>query len=148
MLQEQEPSLRKRLPHSAQLLPEGLTIAEIADRLRSHRPDPGWRTRAACAGLDAEMFYDADDKIDAIARDRAEEGRSVCAACVARWDCLRDALRCGERYGVWGGLDAFERERIRRRHRDVFNDIVGSGSRVFVSSRAGTAPLRAVERAS
>lgn len=40
--------------------------------------------------------------------------KAVCAACRCRIECLDFALATAERYGVWGGLDAHQRDRVRR----------------------------------
>jgi WhiB family transcriptional regulator, redox-sensing transcriptional regulator len=40
---------------------------------------------------------------------------SVCESCPVREACLEEAMRSQERFGVWGGLGAVERERRRRR---------------------------------
>ena len=41
----------------------------------------------------------------------------ICAGCDVRLLCLEHALSHHERYGVWGGLTATERTRIRRERR-------------------------------
>lgn len=62
--------------------------------------------RAACEGLDPELFY-------------AESGaailkaKSLCARCACREKCLEWAIR-REEFGVWGGTTARERAAIRR----------------------------------
>lgn len=50
-----------------------------------------------------------------MSRAEVAEARSVCGPCPVRSDCLEYALIADERWGVWGGLTAPERERIRRR---------------------------------
>ena len=42
--------------------------------------------------------------------------QAACRACPARVPCLRGALRDGEEYGIWGGLDASELEAAARDH--------------------------------
>ena len=63
----------------------------------------------ACApqrGVDPDWFFiETGVPVAAIA---------VCAGCVVRAACLEHALAKPERYGVWGGLSANQRERIRR----------------------------------
>lgn len=76
-------------------------------------PDKGWRKDAACAGSDLELFFPSDDDADAIAR-----AKDVCESCPVREDCLQFALSTNQTDGVWGGLDANERRRLRRRLRD------------------------------
>lgn len=63
-------------------------------------PDP-WQTQAACRTEHADLFF-SDDTTDVAVR--------VCrTSCPVRVDCLRDALKTGERYGVRGGLTARQR---------------------------------------
>jgi WhiB family redox-sensing transcriptional regulator len=71
-----------------------------------------WRKRAACRGLDAEVFYpDTEDDVD------ASEAKAVCEDCPVRQPCLEYALAHREREGVWGGATERERRRIVRQRR-------------------------------
>jgi WhiB family redox-sensing transcriptional regulator len=69
-----------------------------------------WRQRAACRGLDPEVFFPASDE-------EAEEARAICAMCPVRQACLEHALAHREREGVWGGCTERERRRIVRQRR-------------------------------
>ncbi len=67
-----------------------------------------WRHDAACAAADAEWWF----AFDGTAEDaRAKE---ICARCPVRGSCLAEALTAGQDDGVWGGLNASERRRLRR----------------------------------
>jgi WhiB family redox-sensing transcriptional regulator len=71
-----------------------------------------WRKRAACRGLDAEIFYPpSEEEVD------AAEAKAVCAVCPVRQACLEHALAHREREGVWGGCTERERRRIVRQRR-------------------------------
>ena len=71
-----------------------------------------WRKRAACRGLDAEIFYpETDDEAD------ADAAKAVCGGCPVRQACLEHALAHREREGVWGGTTERERRRILRQRR-------------------------------
>ena len=71
-----------------------------------------WRKRAACRGIDVEIFYPAtDEDID------AEAAKVVCGACPVRQACLEHALAHREREGIWGGATERERRRILRQRR-------------------------------
>lgn len=71
-----------------------------------------WRKRAACRGIDVEIFYPAtDEDVD------AEPAKAVCAECPVRQACLEYALAHREREGVWGGATERERRRILRQRR-------------------------------
>lgn len=69
-----------------------------------------WRKRAACRGIDPEVFYPVDDE-DAV------QAKAICDACPVRQACLEHALAHREREGVWGGATERERRRILRQRR-------------------------------
>jgi len=69
-----------------------------------------WRKRAACRGIDPEVFYPATDE-------EAEEAKAICATCPVHQACLEHALAHREREGVWGGCTERERRRIIRHRR-------------------------------
>lgn len=69
-----------------------------------------WRQRAACRGVDPDIFYPASDE-------EAEAAKAICAACPVREACLEYALANRERDGVWGGATERERRRIVRQRR-------------------------------
>ena len=71
-----------------------------------------WRKRAACRGIDVEIFYPASDEDD-----DAEPAKAVCAECPVRQACLEHALAHREREGIWGGTTERERRRILRQRR-------------------------------
>ena len=79
----------------------------------SHLPaDPSppdfWQDRAACFGIDPDVFFP-------ITEDQAESALAFCNVCRIREDCLAWALKNGERYGVWGGMTEQQRRRVQRR---------------------------------
>jgi WhiB family redox-sensing transcriptional regulator len=77
-------------------------------------PDTNWRSDAACTGVDSEIFFPVlEDDPEAAAK-----AKSICAECPVREACLQYALATNQAAGVWGGLDAAERRRMRRRIRD------------------------------
>jgi WhiB family redox-sensing transcriptional regulator len=65
---------------------------------------PLWQSRAACAGQ-TDVMYDED---------RVDEAKAVCAICPVAARCALAAVRRHERYGVWGGFAAAEREALVR----------------------------------
>ena len=69
-----------------------------------------WRKRAACRGIDPEVFYPPSDE-------EAEEAKAICSMCPVRQACLEHALAYREREGVWGGATERERRRILRQRR-------------------------------
>ena len=76
-------------------------------------PREGWRAGAACAGSDSDVFFPAPEDEAAII-----VAKEICASCPVREECLQFALSTNQGDGIWGGLDAQERRRLRRRIRD------------------------------
>lgn len=88
-------------------------LADGPDRLFEE-----WRSRAECADPRygaVEFFPDVSDR--SMTDDERWELEIapllVCRRCPVRGECLTDAFRNGERWGVWGGLTERERERMR-----------------------------------
>jgi len=69
-----------------------------------------WRQRAACRGVDPDVFYPVSDE-------DAEEAKAICRGCPVRESCLEYALANRERDGVWGGATERERRRLIRQRR-------------------------------
>ncbi len=69
-----------------------------------------WRSKAACQGLDPDIFYPLDEE-------DTDEAKAVCATCTVRESCLEHALGYREKEGVWGGASERERRRIIRQRR-------------------------------
>lgn len=71
-----------------------------------------WRKRAACRGIDVEVFYPlTEEEAD------AAPAKAICAECPVRQPCLEHALVHREREGVWGGATERERRRLLRQRR-------------------------------
>ena len=69
-----------------------------------------WRKRAACTGIDSDIFYpSSEDEADAV------EAKAVCAVCPVQAACLEHALAAREREGIWGGTTEMERRAINER---------------------------------
>jgi WhiB family redox-sensing transcriptional regulator len=69
-----------------------------------------WRDRAACRGIDPEVFHPATDE-------EAEAAKDICGQCPVQRPCLEHALSVREKEGVWGGCTERERRRIIRQRR-------------------------------
>jgi WhiB family redox-sensing transcriptional regulator len=89
-----------------------------------------WRSRAACRGLDTEVFFPLH-ATRGPATPREAAAKRVCARCPVVAECLRFALRHGEDWGIWGGLSSHERRRLRSVHEAV-----------AASQRSGWPPVR------
>jgi WhiB family redox-sensing transcriptional regulator len=72
--------------------------------------DLAWRQRAACRGIEADVFYPGTEE-------EAEAAKAICAHCLVRQPCLEYALAVRERDGVWGGTTEKERRRLVRQRR-------------------------------
>ena len=70
--------------------------------------DETWMQRAACQGLDVELFYSTNDA-------DVREAVRVCRSCPVRMECLQAAMSTAEIFGVWGGMHEGHRRRIIRR---------------------------------
>lgn len=77
-----------------------------------NRPD--WHDRAACAGMDPEIFWTDDlngpEFFAAVA---------TCRNCPVKDDCLKTALGHAEAEdtGIWGGTTSTHRQYLRRKMR-------------------------------
>ena len=70
-----------------------------------------WKARAACRGLDPELFFPGQGESPAAAK-------AVCATCSVRTQCATAAtFDRAERHGVWGGLTERDRRRLRQARR-------------------------------
>lgn len=67
-----------------------------------------WAHFAACLETSVQMYPGEDDKAG------IELAKEVCAACPVRAECLDEAQRTGDRWGIWGGYTAEERRTMRR----------------------------------
>lgn len=67
-----------------------------------------WRNKALCRGENPELFFLRGEREVALAK-------AVCQKCVVRKECATYALELREDSGVWGGFDADELRRLRRK---------------------------------
>jgi WhiB family redox-sensing transcriptional regulator len=73
-----------------------------------------WRDRAACVGVDPELFFPTGDSGPALVQ--LVEAKSYCRRCEVAEPCLRWAIDSGQDTGVWGGTSEEERRTLRRRN--------------------------------
>jgi WhiB family redox-sensing transcriptional regulator len=87
------------------------TVRVAALRMRDDlMKPPAWRQRAACRGVDPDIFYPVLDE-------DAFEAKAICDSCAVQQPCLEWALNSRERDGVWGGATERERRRMIRQRR-------------------------------
>jgi WhiB family redox-sensing transcriptional regulator len=65
-----------------------------------------WRQFSLCRDHDADLWFPTATESDVAAT-------TICRACPVRLDCLAWALKYNERYGIWGGVSARARQRMR-----------------------------------
>lgn len=87
-------------------------MVSVVDELFFDAQEP-WYEEAACASYPAELFFPPSDAPSA-----ANAAKAICQGCPVREECLSFALETAQAEGVWGGMDAGERRRLRRRLRD------------------------------
>lgn len=63
--------------------------------------------------MDPAIFHGSSDKLP-MSRAEVRLAKSICYVCPVQASCLEDALGRNDSWGVWGGLTAPERERLRR----------------------------------
>ncbi|MDJ0790945.1 MAG: WhiB family transcriptional regulator [Acidimicrobiia bacterium] len=88
------------------------TVLTLSDLM--WEPDVSWRADAACSGVDSDVFFPASEEDE----QAVAQAKAICAECPVREACLQYALATNQSAGVWGGLDAGDRRRMRRRIRD------------------------------
>jgi WhiB family redox-sensing transcriptional regulator len=90
----------------ADRFPESFRRRENLPESLIFQPAPAWQVRAACRGVDPELFF----------MDRGEStttAKAICRGCVVRAECLEYAITEKEKFGIWGGLSERERRKIR-----------------------------------
>lgn len=80
--------------------------------LASYDPttDGHWRDSALCQALEPELFYSDMNEEKVLAK-------LYCGKCAVKDYCLTEALELGDKFGIWGGLEVDERNRLGTRHR-------------------------------
>lgn len=62
-----------------------------------------WRMTAACSGMDTELFF-------SYSPDMRDIAMQICESCVVKQECLDDARKMHDKYGIRGGkLLSYER---------------------------------------
>jgi WhiB family transcriptional regulator, redox-sensing transcriptional regulator len=68
--------------------------------------EDGWRSCAACRGLNPEIWYPDPDRITKLL------AVAVCADCPVRQQCLDYAVQRREPLGIWGGKTPYQRSEM------------------------------------
>ncbi|MDP9903141.1 WhiB family transcriptional regulator [Arthrobacter bambusae] len=73
----------------------------------ARRTDEPWYQIGACKDVDPELFFPDGSTNAAVPR-------TICnSKCTVREECLKYALENDERFGIWGGLSARQRNKIK-----------------------------------
>lgn len=71
--------------------------------------DTAWMEHAACLGQDPDLFFPPPGTYPS-----SEHAIEICRSCPVREQCLDWAIANHQDHGIWGGLNAKQRSRIRR----------------------------------
>lgn len=74
-----------------------------------------WRAKAKCLGKDVNMFYPDFNAKGSLKR--ANATKLICVDCPVKTECLEYAIKNNEEFGIWGGMLANERAKIRSARR-------------------------------
>jgi WhiB family redox-sensing transcriptional regulator len=86
------------------MIPDAEGLPDFEDFIRR----PEWQRLAACRGEGTGAF------IVGLGGGTYAKAKELCASCSVRQECLETALADEELVGLWGGLTAKERVRLRR----------------------------------
>lgn len=75
--------------------------------------DPDWRDAGACRSEDPDIFFATS--LTGPGRRDVEQAKAACRRCPSAEACLTYALENGINDGIFGGLDEYERSKLRRR---------------------------------
>ena len=81
-----------------------------------------WQDKGLCRNEDPEIFF-----VDPGAS--AAEAKAICKRCPIQPECLAWAIKMRERYGVYGGLTAKERENLIRGTEKTIRQCVNCGTK-------------------
>jgi hypothetical protein len=73
---------------------------------------PAWTRLAACRGRDTEDFFPEDRHTIAEEVESSMFAKRICSACPVRADCLEDAFKMHDEFGVRGGATPGQRRMV------------------------------------
>lgn len=81
-------------------------------------PERRWIDKATCRSMDSERFFTETGPLPGKApsvdiQAHWDKAKLICGRCPVMTECRRDSL--GEEAGVWGGLDEWQRWKLRKR---------------------------------
>lgn len=81
-----------------------MSVIGIIESLLNKEP---WMDGALCTQVDCETFFPEKGE-------QSRPAKTVCRSCDVQGQCLKYAMDNDIRYGVWGGLSARDRTKLRR----------------------------------
>lgn len=85
--------------------------------------DSEWRERAACQGVDVDIFFPETERGGSPMKEGAQAFQ-ICARCPVKRECAKDALNTGEQYGIRAGIILTPTQSAGRRRRKLLSVIV------------------------
>lgn len=101
LVNQAEAALRETL-HRRNRAHESVRAADLAGGSGT-----AGKFKGACAQTDPEAFFPEKGG-------SPREAKAVCGRCWVKDECLRYAMAHDERFGIWGGLTARERRRLKK----------------------------------
>ena len=77
-----------------------------------------WSADSACASLDPDIFFPEEIADPQVRAQSIAKAKRACGDCSVRLICLQRAIDNGDDFGIFGGLDARERDALRERRKD------------------------------
>lgn len=76
-------------------------------------PPVSMRPDLACRPDDNPLFYPDDDDTPQQRRAAERQAVALCRRCPHQTDCLIWSIQSKQQYGIWGGLNAYARDKLR-----------------------------------
>lgn len=97
---------------------------------------PIFSNKALCAESDPDAWFDYKVSGGRVL-ERLETVKSICRQCPAQLECLDYAMQYTGLFGVWGGLDHIERERLQRKNNLPTVDLISTLSPPVIKNKEG-----------
>lgn len=72
-----------------------------------------WHQFGSCGAAGTDVFFGADGETPPRRRRRIREAKQLCGRCPVLSACRDQAFAGREEYGIWGGLTARERRKMK-----------------------------------
>ena len=93
---------------------------------------PNWHESAACRGHGPDLFFMEQPTRLVIA-----EAKAVCSICPVRGQCLQFAMDTNQIHGIWGGLNMFERRKLKAKQQKAIPMVYRDGKYRQIGSPDG-----------